>query len=169
MDPVTPWPGRTATGSVILPLPWTFVPPLAAVLDLPEAPLARKAELHLTLLARDEAARVATNAPEAGWRAYFGRHDWRLRLTDRWTLLHDPAGTAGAFSVIAAVDAPALNLFRRELGRAAAIDLPDTLPHVTLWVAGDTKGIGVASLAEFARRQVRALTDAEREAGIAVR
>ena len=102
MPPSLPWPGRSPNGSLILPLPWSFVPPLAAVLDLPEAPLARKAELHLTLLPRDEATRVAMNAPEAGWRAYFERHDWRLRLTDRWHLLHDPAG--GARSVIAEVE-----------------------------------------------------------------
>lgn len=36
--------------------------------------------------------------------------------------------------------------------------LPDTLPHVTLMVAGSPRGIGLPSLAEHAARRVRALT-----------
>jgi hypothetical protein len=167
MSPTTPWPGRAASGSVVLPLPWSFVPPLVATLDLPEAPLQRKAELHLTLLAKSEADAVAGRADESEWAAYFARHDWPLRLTDRWFLLQRDRGGQRERSVVAEVECPALNAFRRELGYAAATALEPTLPHVTLWTAGRPDGIGLCSLAEFEARRVRALTAAEREAGIA--
>jgi hypothetical protein len=168
MDRSPAWPGRSPRGSVILPVPWSFVPPLVETLDLPEAPFARKDELHLTLLSREEADRAAVNSPEGEWAAYFARHDWRLRLTDRWFVLQDKVDGRTVRSVIAEVDCDALNAFRQELGYAAATELPGTLPHVTLWVAGQRKGIGLASLADFEAKRVRALDDAEREAGIAV-
>jgi hypothetical protein len=161
------WPGRSARGSVVLPLPWSFVPPLAAVLDLAEGPLDRKDELHMTLLSRREAAAVAATLDEREWPAWFARHDWRLRLTDRWCLLHDVEAGRPVRAVIAAIDCDALNAFRRDLGYAAAVVLEDTLPHVTLWVAGTRKGIGLCSTADAAAKTVRTLTAAEREAGIA--
>ena len=58
-----PWPGRSPRGSLVLPLPWSFVPPLAMTFDLPEAPFTRKADLHLTLLSRREADAAATTLP----------------------------------------------------------------------------------------------------------
>ena len=162
-----PWPGRSARGSVILPLPWSFVPPLAATLDLPEAPLVRKAELHLTLLSRPEADAAAATLPESEWCAWFDRRDWDLRLTDRWFLLAAKDAGHTVRSVIAEIDCDALNVFRREFGYAAAVPLEDTLPHVTLWVDGKATGIGLASLAEFDARCVRRLTARERQSGIA--
>ena len=163
------WPGRSERGSVVLPLPWSFAPPLAELLDLPEVLLARKDELHLTLLSRDEAERAARTTSESEWRGFFARHDWTLRLTDRWTLLHDVEDGHRVWSVVAAVECPALNAFRADVGYAAATVLEETLPHVTLWVAGNTKGIGLCSLADVERRTLRALHGAERDAGIAAR
>lgn len=167
MSASTTWPGRTAHGSVLLPIPWSFVPPLATQLDLPEVRLARKDELHLTLLSRTEAERAAATTDEVEWGRYFARRDWSMRLTDRWTLLRDVEEGRTAFSVVAELDCPSLNLFRDELGYAAATVLEATKPHVTLWVAGGTKGIGLASIADVERKMVRALSVAEREAGIA--
>lgn len=167
MQEATRWPGRNPHGSVLIPLPWSFVPPLAATLGLPEARLARKGELHLTLLSRTEAERVATTKEAGAWRAFFDRHDWTMRLTDRWTLLRDVDAGRTVHSVIAEIDCPSLNAFRADLGYAAATVLEATLPHVTLWVDG-TKGIGLASFADVERTTVRSLDAAEREAGIAV-
>ena len=144
------------------------MPPLAELLDLPEGLLARKDELHLTLLSRSEAERASVHTVEHEWREFFERHDWELRLTDRWLLLRDVEDDREVHSVVAEVDCPALNAFREDLGYAAATVLEETLPHVTLWVAG-TKGIGLASLADLERKTVRGLCLAEREGGIAAR
>lgn len=163
------WPGRSTHGSVVLPLPWSFAPPLAELLDLPEVLLARKDELHLTLLSRREAERAAATTAESEWRGFFERHDWNLRLTDRWTLLQDVEDGRRVYSVVAEVDCPALNAFRADVGYASATVIEATLPHVTLWVAGGTKGIGLCSLADVAAKKVRALDGAERDAGIAAR
>ena len=164
-----PWPGRSPRGSVVLPLPWSFVPPLADRLVLPEATLSRKDELHLTLLSRTEAERLAGGTSEDEWRGFFARHDWAMRLTDRWRLLRDVEGAAAVRTVVAEVECDALNLFRAEVGYAAAIVLEPTLPHVTLWVDGTTKGIGLSSFADVERCSVRRLTATERDAGIAAR
>ena len=169
MTPSPPWPGRSAHGSVVLPLPWSFVPPLAERLVLPEATLSRKDELHLTLLSRTEAERLAGGTSEDEWRGFFARHDWAMRLTDRWRLLRDVEDGAVVRTVVAEIECDALNAFRTDVGYAAAIVLEPTLPHVTLWVDGTTKGIGLASFADVERCSVRRLTAAEREAGIAVR
>ena len=163
------WPGRSARGSVLLPLPWSFVPPLAERLDLPEALLERKDELHLTLLSRTEAERTAATTTEAEWRGYFGRHDWTMRLTVRWALLRDVEDGRDVHTVVAEIECGALNAFRAQLGYAAAVVLEPTLPHVTLWTAGTAKGIGLSSFADVAAKTVRALDGAEREAGIAAR
>ena len=161
-----PWPGRSPRGSLVLPLPWSFVPPLAGTLDLPEAPLARKAELHLTLLSRREADAAAATLPVDDWRDWYARHDWRPRLTDRWFLLQAKADGHTTRSVVAEVECEPLNLFRREFGYAAAVALEATLPHVTLWTAGASHGIGVASIADFEAKCVRRLTARERQSGI---
>ena len=163
------WPGRSARGSVVLPLPWSFVPPLAERLDLADVRLARKDELHLTLLSRTEAERAAPTTTEAEWRDYFGRHDWTMRLTDRWMLLRDVEDGHHVHTVVAEVACEALNAFRAQLGYAAATVLEPTLPHVTLWTAGTTKGIGLCSFADVAAKTVRELNGAERDAGIAAR
>ena len=164
---VPAWAGRNAHGSVVLPLPWSFVPPLAATLVLPEATLSRKDELHLTLLSRTEAGRLAAGTSEDEWRAFFARHDWSMRLTDRWRLLREIEGSTTAHAVVAEIECDALNTFRTDVGYAAAIVLEPTLPHVTLWVDGTTKGIGLSSFADVERCSVRRLTAAERDAGIA--
>lgn len=162
-----PWPGRSPRGSVVLPLPWSFVPPLVPVLDLPEAALSRKDELHLTLLSRAEAEAAAATLPERDWATWYARHAWTPRLTDRWFLLQDVEDGRPVRSVVAAVACEALNAFRRDFGYAAAVTLEETMPHVTLWVAGTTTGIGLSSRADVTSKTVRALGAAEREAGIA--
>ena len=162
-----PWPGRSPRGSLVLPLPWSFVPPLAMTFDLPEAPFARKAELHLTLLSRREADAAATTLPVDEWPDWYERHDWRPRLTDRWFLLQAKADDHVTRSVVAEVECDALNAFRREFGYAAAVTLEATLPHVTLWTDDAPNGIGIASLADFETKCVRRLTARERQSGIA--
>ena len=84
----------------------------------------------------------------------------------RWFLLQAKADGHTTRSVVAEVECEPLNLFRREFGYAAAVALEATLPHVTLWTAGASHGIGVASIADFEAKCVRRLTARERQSAI---
>jgi hypothetical protein len=155
-------PVRTDSGAVILPLPWSIAPGLAPRLALPEVALFPKDELHLTLLSSADADRLdsATGGRDA-WRALLGEGDpdaWRVTLGDAWWLLRADKAEGPAWSVIALADCPA---FTRLRARAAGIShgaiAPDAPAHVTLYVAGDRRGIGLPSGAEFERCRVRRL------------
>lgn len=167
---VVPWradtidrPIRTDGGAVILPLPWSIAPPLAPRLRLPEVELQAKDELHLTVLssAEAEALDAATGEPDS----------WRRLLADdpieagavilddaRWLLRADkPEGRA--WSVVAMARCPA---FERCRARAASATdgavAGDAPAHVTLYVAGDPRGIGLPSKAAFDASRVRRLS-----------
>lgn len=141
-----PWPGRTARGSVILPLSFTLLPPLAARLCLPEVELRRKTELHLTLLSRTEAEASAQRLPEAAWAEAFAAQDWTLEPLERRYLLRKARPRGGpCWSVIQEVACPALKTFRHALAARAGLDLSDPFPHLTLYVAGAARGIAVPS------------------------
>lgn len=148
------WPGRSNTGSVILPLPTSFAPRLAMV-RLPEAELTPKRELHVTLLSTGEASAVARSLPESEWEKMFQQQSWHLGLTGRAFLLGEDKPDGKVWSVIAELEDSAVNVFRRALSQASGVALPDTLPHVTLWVAGSDLGIGLGSREEFSQRLIR--------------
>ena len=148
------WPGRSDTGSVILPLPDTFSPSLGTVW-LPEAELTAKRELHITLLSTGEAATVSQSVPEAAWEAIFHQQSWHFGLTGRAFLLGEDKPGGKAWSVIAELGDTSVNTFRQALSQASGIALPDTLPHVTLWIAGSDRGIGLGSREEFNQRLIR--------------
>ena len=123
--------------------------------------LERKPEFHVTVLNREVAARLraqeANGVVGPALPELFAMQDWRWSLTgERWLLRKDkPEGTA--HSVIELLDMPALNRFRHHAGRAHAEKLPPTPAHVTLYVAGDPIGIGLADQEEFERLRVRRL------------
>ncbi len=152
------WPGRNTRGSVILSLKETRVGEFPDRITLPEVELVRKSELHLTLLSTREAGQLASSLPEADWQAAFEAEEWEMRFLDAFDLLQEerPAEPT-RFSVIRRVHCPSLNAFRQRLTQAAGFDLPETLAHVTLYIAGNTRGIGLASLAEHERRRLRSL------------
>ena len=166
--PVAP-PLRTASGAVILPLPWTMAPPLAPRLVLPEITLAAKEELHLTLLSSAEAESLdaATGAPDA-WRQLLVDGPIApasVLLTGAWWLLRADKPDGPAWSVVAMARCPPFDRFRART--AAATDgavAGDAPPHVTLYVAGDARGIGLPSRAVFEARRLRRLGRAERSA-----
>jgi hypothetical protein len=151
---------RTPRGSLILPLPFALFPGLPATLALPEGRFTRKDELHLTVLSRREAAAVAETLPAAAWPAHLAAHDWRVTPTTRRFLLRDEEDGRIVQSVIAEVDCAALNACRREFAEASGARLPDTLPHVTLFVDGAAKGIGLVSTGDFKAKCVRAVDPA---------
>lgn len=152
-------PQRTARGSLILPLPFALFPGLPATLSLPEGRFTRKDELHLTVLSRREAEAVAETLPVSAWPARLAAHDWRVTPTARRFLLRDEDGRI-VQSVIAEVDCAALNACRREFAEASGAPLPDTLPHVTLFVDGTAKGIGLVSIGDFSAKCVRVVDPA---------
>lgn len=163
------WPGRSATGSVILPL-HVGLDQLPNTLSLAEITLIRKAETHLTLLSTGEAEHLATHLLETEWQHAFDSEQWKIGLLDAFDLLHEErAHEATRFSVIRHLHCPALNAFRQRLAEAAGMDLAETLPHVTLYTAGHERGIGLTSLADYHARRVRQLSFAERQSLVDMR
>ena len=156
-----PWPGFTARGSLLLPLPAAATRAPAPSLELEGLSLARKIEFHVTLLDRALGARVqapaAGGAPAARLPALFAAQDWDWRATgERWLLLE--ARPEGAnHSVVELLEMPALARFRAQVGELLGETLPDPPAHVTLYVAGDPIGIGIASRADFERLRLRRL------------
>lgn len=156
----------SASGAVILPLPWSIAPPLPPRLVLPEATLTAKDELHLTLLSSLEAAALdASRAAADAWRRW---HDAdpidpaKVALDGPWWLLRADKPEGTAWSVVAMARCAAFERFRARVAQAShgaiAADAP---AHVTLFVAGDPRGIGLPSRAVFEAARVRQLAPAE--------
>jgi hypothetical protein len=155
------WPGRSTTGSVLLPL-HVGLDHLPSSLSLTEITLIRKAETHLTLLSTREAEQLASRLPESEWQSAFDSVQWEIGLLDAFELLSEERPSeVTRFSVIRHLHCPALNAFRQRLAQSAVVDLPETLPHVTLYTAGHERGIGVSSLADHARFRIRSLASGE--------
>jgi hypothetical protein len=152
------WPGRSGTGSVILPLPAS--PSLArlGIFGLPEADFIPKRELHITLLSTGEAAAVAAVVPESRWEESFRSLSWSIQFSGRAFLLGEAKPSGQVWTVIAELRDVPINEFRQAVSNAAGVPLPDTLPHVTLWVAGSERGIGLGSLEEFRQRMIRPIS-----------
>jgi hypothetical protein len=158
---------RMPSGAVILPLPWSTAPPLAERLVLPEATLTPKHELHLTLLSSMEA-----NALD---RARATRDAWRQLVDDAWQQTSSIALTGPywllcadkpegrIWSVVVMVRAAAFPRLRAlAASRSGGIIAADAPAHLTLFVAGRARGIGLPSRQEFERLRVRRLTRSER-------
>lgn len=124
--------------------------PAAETLKLDGLLLQRKTELHVTLLGRALAAAVRTRLDAEQIRSLASQFDWSLRRTGNGSVLrktkleHGPALPCA--SVVEWVEFPAFPRFRQALAEAAGLSIPETLPHVTLYTAGDPAGIGVPDL-----------------------
>src|SRR4249919_2522883 len=157
-----PWPGFSARGSLLLPLPAAAFAGLAPELRLDDGSLlARKAEFHVTLLDRELGARAnepaAGGAPAQALAGLFEGYDWAWRTRgERW-LLHDAGEEPPAHSVIELIDMPALADFRAAAGVLLGAVLPPVPAHVTLYVAGQPLGIGIRDFDEFERLRLRRL------------
>lgn len=134
---------------------------------LPETTLTPKHELHLTLLSSAEADALdrASAAPD-GWRQLVD-DAWRqspsIELSGPYWLLCADKPEGRIWSVVVMVRAAAFPRLRERAsersGGAVAADAP---AHLTLFVAGHARGIGVPSRREFERLRVRRLTRGER-------
>ena len=164
MNPWHPaWPGFSARGSLLLPLPMAEVARLATMptLRVGDLVLDRKREFHVTLLNSELGARVhaprAGGAPATALPALFASFDWRWRATgERWLLL-EARSEARTHSLVEMLEMPAFAPFRVAVGELLGELLPEPPAHVTLYVAGDPVGIGIDSPSDFERLRLRRL------------
>ena len=156
------WPGFSARGSLLLPLPAAHFAELGPELRLDDGlVLTRKSEFHVTVLDRALGERVhdpaAGGAPAQAIAGLFAGYDWAWQSrAERWLLL-DADEEPPAHSVIELLDMPALAAFRNAVGVLLGVTLPATPAHVTLYVAGQPIGIGVRDFDEFERLRLRRL------------
>ena len=120
--------------------------------------LTRKHEFHVTLLDRKEAALVAEFIDDDALRARLLREDWTARASGSPWLIRDTRRDGSwRHSIVQLLELPALAAFRRGLAEPGALDLPEMPPHITLYVAGDPKGIGLGSQTRFETLRMRIL------------
>jgi hypothetical protein len=137
--------------------------------------LAPKQELHITLVGSRLGAELRQSLGEAflddALHAAIGQLDWRFQRSGRWLLLGkrdhggEGIGMRLRHSLVEPVALPAMAPLHHALGRLLGRELPVPPPHVTLAVAGDPSGIGLASpsmLRACTLRQVAAAELAQR-------
>ena len=159
MPTQAPWPGWTKEQTLLLPIPPTDWRPPDAPVTVDGITLQPKRELHITLVGKrlGQALQGATAAGdiEAGAvRAVFERHDWCWSRSGQRTLLHAPPGRRGGpprHALIEHVELPAMARFHQALGQLLGRALPVPPPHVTLYVAGTDRGIGLPDPETLAR------------------
>ncbi len=156
LTPARPrWPGRSARGSVVLPLADEAFAGLPSDCVLPECRMVRKLEFHLTLLSSQEAAAVERGLPVLAWAPKFRALDWSLRLTGEAWLLHASTADGEAWALVACAACPALDAFRQSIALASGVPLPDAPAHVTLFTTPGSRGIGLPSREAFRALRVR--------------
>lgn len=133
--------------------------------------LAPKSELHITVIGSQLGTELRRSLGDAflddALRAAIARVDWRFERSGRWLLLRkrDHGGEDGGMrlrhSLIELVALPAMAPLHRALGRRLGRQLPVPPPHVTLHVAGDDRGIGLASRSMLRACTLREVAPAE--------
>ncbi|MCC7096124.1 MAG: DUF3293 domain-containing protein [Thermomonas sp.] len=128
--------------------------PQAPVLEFAGTRLLRKSELHVTLLGRTHASALRERLDDARIHRIATGFDWTVKRTGAGSVLaklkHDGTAPLPCTSLVERIDMPAFTAFRDALATIAGLSLPDTCPHVTLYVAGDPEGIGLPDSATFA-------------------
>lgn len=155
------WPGRSETGSLVLPLREARKGPRPEQRLLDGLAIVPKKELHLTLLSSGEANELAAHLPTLAWRDAFEAMDWTLDPSGKAVLLFENKAEGLDYSVVTPVDCPALNTFRQRLCEASGAFLLPTVPHVTLWTRPKGRGIGIRSTAQYQEFFVRELAPEE--------
>lgn len=155
------WPSFNSRGSLLLPLPELAFSELPPALAFDGLEFERKHEFHVTLLDRETGRRMRAQEvrgvvrPTA--RELFEGEDWAWHPTGKKWLLREEQEHGPVHSIIELLDLPGLVRFRHNLGWAHGERLPEVPAHVTLYVAGNPIGIGLASKAEFQRLRLRQL------------
>jgi len=147
----------TTRGNVVWPVPPALLPGLPETLDRGGLRLERKSEFHLTVLGSDDARRLFAGeaARFARWLEAWRRLDPHVELRDELWLLRLPIGRERiAHSLAVACDAPALAAARHLLSAWTDIELAAAPAHITLFTAGDPRGIAVPDEAALRERRV---------------
>lgn len=157
--------------SLTLPLSPAHWPPPVAPVVIDGITLQPKTELHVTLVGSRLGEELLRTVPSERLHATVARvldaHGATPRRTGRLQLLRravDEGGQRGiAHSVIEHIHLPAMAPLQAELGRLLGRQLPVPPPHVTLYTAGDRRGIGVSSPRRLRARAVRDVARSELE------
>ncbi|OHE83693.1 MAG: hypothetical protein A2579_02850 [Lysobacterales bacterium RIFOXYD1_FULL_69_11] len=148
------------TPSLILPVARADWPPPAVPVTIDGITLQPKSELHVTLVGTSlgeellrSIARPLLHDTVSRALATHGTHPVRTGALHLLRKPFDEDGQGGvAHSVIEHVHLPAMAPLHAALGRLLGRQLPVPPPHVTLYTAGDDRGIGISS-----PRRLRAL------------
>jgi hypothetical protein len=162
---------RVLGDRLLLQVPRSAWAPSATPVRLREGiELDPKSELHITLFGRDLGTELRRSLGDAflddALHAMIGQGDWRFERESRWLLLRkrDHGGDGGMrmrHSLIELVGLPAMAPLHRALGRLLGRQLPVPPPHVTLYVAGGDRGIGLASRSMLRACSLREVAAAE--------
>jgi hypothetical protein len=157
------WPGWAAADTLLLPVdPAAWSPP-AMPIEHAGLAFAPKHELHVTVVGKALGARLrhaitTGHLDEADVRAAFETQPWRARRSGWRVHLRKPGedGAAPKESIVELLAMPAMARFHSALARLLdqAAQVPP--PHVTLYVRGDSEGIGVPDAETLARLRVGA-------------
>ena len=159
------------TPSLILPIARGDWPPPTAPVTLDGITLQPKPELHVTLvgtsLGEELLRSVARPLLHETVARALATHDTHPLQTGVLHLLRKPIDQDGrrdvAHSVIEHVHLPAMAPLHAALGRLLGRQLPVPPPHVTLYTAGDDRGIGVSSPKRLRAQCVRGVDPSELE------
>jgi hypothetical protein len=112
-----------------------------------------KDELHITVLSRDAAEQVQAymeQEPENGSRIrrLVDETDWSFRKQERYYHVQEDPQVE---TIIQMVDVQGLESFFRQVSEWVGRELEPPPPHVTLYMRGTEKGIGLPTHEEFER------------------
>lgn len=164
------WPGWTPQKTLLLPIDPVAWPPPASGVRVDAQNFAPKAELHVTLVGRRLGQLLLASPGERRYRTLvartaFERLDWSWRRTQRLLWLEKHGAEGGPddrmHAIVELIDLPAMADFHRQLGSVLGRELPVPPPHVTLYTAGKSRGIGIPTAAALREYTVRAVTPAE--------
>ena len=154
-------PAWTDAGTLLLPVAATVWPPPVAPLQLDGIAFAPKRELHVTVVGRALGAHLHEAGLQVEALDVAATLDWRFERCGQWLRLEASAGGRRRHSIIERIALPALATLHARLGARLGRQLAVPPAHVTLYTAGDDRGIGVPDAARLARHSVRAVDAAE--------
>lgn len=116
-------------------------------------PLEPKDELHITILSRDAADTLSQHLEknpedEDRVRRLIDETRWEYRKLDRFYHVREEPGVE---TIIQMVEIPGLASFFNQLSQIVKVELGRPPTHVTLYMRGTQKGIGLPTQAEFER------------------
>lgn len=156
-----PHPAWTDAGTLLLPIAPATWPVPTAPLRLDGIGFVPKHELHVTLVGRVPGTALRdAGLGEAALSACAGL-DWHPRRRYAWLRLERRAGGRRRHSIVELVELPAMATLHARLGTLLGRALPVPPAHVTLYTAGDDRGIGVPDATALARYTVRPVDAAE--------